>query len=205
MRAPGSLVVVTVGMLLSLVGAAPVMMADRHFDATPGESPPARHFVYQIVVDSKGTPYGTDFRASSIVRVGPDTGKVTEWPTLTPNSLPRRGRMDRQDRFWFAEYFADAIGMLDTRTEQMYEFPLQRKYVTPYAASAADEKGYVYVSSNMTERLMRLDPKTGQVIEYPMPTDFDTKKIVYDPSSNRTTLWMANTRNARLVRVEPLE
>lgn len=181
------------------------MMVDRHFDATPKDSPPARHFVYQIVADSKGIPYGTDFRASSIVRVAPDTGKVTEWPTVTPNAVPRRGRMDRQDRFWFSEYFADAIGMFDTRTEQMHEFPLHRKYVTPYTASAADGNGYVYASSNMTERLMRLDPKTGQVIEYPMPTDFDTKKIVYDPSSRRTTLWMANTRNARLVRVEPFE
>jgi streptogramin lyase len=181
------------------------MTVDRHFDATPNDSRAVRHFVYQIVADSNGIPYGTDFPASSIVRVHPETGKVTAWPTLTPNAVPRRGRMDRQDRFWFSEYFADAIGMFDTRTEKMYEFSLQRKYVTPYTASAADGNGYVYASSNMTERLMRLDPGTGQVVEYPIPTDFDTKKIVYDPSSSRTTLWMANTRNARLVRVEPLD
>ena len=180
------------------------MMADRHFDATPTDSPPTRHFVYQMVVDSKGTPYGTDFPASHIVRVDADTGEVSYWPTLTPNALPRRGRMDAQDRFWFAEYFGDKIGMFDTRTEQMHEFPLPRKYTTPYTASAPDKDGYVYAPSNMTERLMRLDPETGQVIEYQMPTDFDTKKIVHDPSTDRTTLWMANTRNARLIRVEPL-
>jgi virginiamycin B lyase len=181
------------------------MMVDRHVDATPRDSPAARHFVYQIVVGSTGTPYGTDFPASYIVRVDADTGKVRYWPTLTPNAVPRRGRMDRQDRFWFAEYFGDRIGMFDTRTEQMQEFPLPRKYTTPYTASAPDKNGYVYAPSNMTERLMRLDPKTGQVIEYLMPTDFDTKKAVYDPSTDRTTLWMANTRNARLIRVEPLE
>jgi virginiamycin B lyase len=96
--------------------------------------------------------------------------------------------------------------MFDTRTEQMHEFLLPRTCTTPYTASAPDRNGYVYAApSNMTERLMRLDPKTGQVIEYQMPTDFDTKKIVYDPSTDRTTLWMANTRNARLVRVGPLE
>ena len=67
------------------------MMADRHFDATPTDSPPTRHFVYQMVVDSKGTPYGTDFPASLIVRVDADTGEVSYWPTLTPNALPRRG------------------------------------------------------------------------------------------------------------------
>ena len=180
------------------------MMADRHFDATPTEAPAARHFVYQIVVDSKGTPYGTDFPASYIVRVDADTGEVEYWPTLTPNAVPRRGRMDSQDRFWFGEYFGDAIGMFDGRTEQMYEFPLPRKYTTPYTASVPDRDGYVYAPSNMTERLMRLDPDTGRVVEFQMPTDFDTKKIVYDPSTDRPTLWMANTRNARLIRVEPL-
>ena len=181
------------------------MMADRHFDATPTDSPAARHFVYQAVVDSKGTPYGTDFPASHIVRVDADTGEVNYWPTLTPNAVPRRGRMGAQDRFWFAEYFGDRIGMFDTRAEQMYEFPLPRKYTTPYTASAPDSDGYVYAPSNMAERLMRLDPETGQVIEYQMPTDFDTKKIVHDPSTDRTTIWMANTRNARLIRVEPLD
>ena len=57
----------------------------------------------------------------------------------------------------------------------------------------------------MTERLARLDPRTGEVIEYQMPTDFDSKKIGHDPTTDGTALWMANTRNARVVRVEPLD
>ena len=75
------------------------MMADRHFDATPTDSPATRHFVYQMVVDSKGTPYGTDFPASHIVRVDADTGKVSYWPTLTPNALPRRAGWTRRTGF----------------------------------------------------------------------------------------------------------
>ena len=158
-----------------------------------------------MVVDSQGVPYGTDFPASTIVRADPETGEVRYWPTLTPDAVPRRGRMDAEDRFWFAEYFGDAIGMFDTRTEAMHEFPMPRRWTTPYTASAPDKDGYVYAPSNMSERLMRLDPATGDVIEYQMPTDFDTKKVLHDPSTDRTTLWMANTRNARLVRVEPLD
>lgn len=186
------------------------MKADLHLNATapdpPGQTGAGlRHFVYQMVVDSQGVPYGTDFPASTIVRADPETGEVRYWPTLTPNAVPRRGRMDARDRFWFAEYFGDAIGMFDTRTEEMREFPMPRKWTTPYTASAPDKDGYVYAPSNMSERLMRLDPATGEVIEYQMPTDFDTKKILHDPSTDRTTLWMANTRNARLVRVEPLD
>jgi streptogramin lyase len=114
--------------------------------------------------------------------------------------------MDSQDRFWFAEYFGDKIGMFDTRAEVFKEWPLPRKYSTPYTVSGPDRNGYVYTPSNMAERLMRVDTKTGEVVEYQIPTDFDTKKILLDPTAgNRTVVWMANTRNARLVRVEPID
>ena len=82
---------------------------------------------------------------------------------------------------------------------------MPRKYTTPYAVSAPDKNGYVYATSNMAERLMRLDPKTGEIIEYQMPTEFDSKKITYDPTTSRVILWMVNTRTARMMKVEPLD
>ena len=57
----------------------------------------------------------------------------------------------------------------------------------------------------MSERVLRLDPKTGEIVEYQMPTDFDSKKINHDPTASRPTIFMANTRSARLVRIEPLD
>ena len=113
--------------------------------------------------------------------------------------------MDAQDRFWFAEYTGDKIGMFDTRTEKFQEWPMLRKYTTPYAVSSPDGSGYVYATSNMSERLIRLDPKTGEIVEYQMPTEFDSKKIAYDPTTSRSTLWMCNTRTARMMKVEPLD
>jgi streptogramin lyase len=82
---------------------------------------------------------------------------------------------------------------------------MPRKYSTPYAVSAPDKNGYVYATSNMAERLMRLDPKTGEIVEYQMPTEFDSKKITYDPTTSRVILWMVNTRTARMMKVEPLD
>ena len=80
-----------------------------------------------------------------------------------------------------------------------------RKYTTPYAVSAPDRNGYVYGTSNMSERLIRLDPKTGETIEYQIPTEFDSKKIAHDPTTSRSTLWLVNTRIARMMKVEPLD
>ena len=70
--------------------------------------------------------------------------------------------------------------------------------------SLPDASGRVYAPSSTSGRLFRLDPTTGEVLGYLMPTrDFDTKTISYAPDSR--TLWMANTRNARLIKVEPLD
>ncbi len=164
-----------------------------------------RQYVDLTVVNSKGNPYGPDIGGSYIIGIDAKTGEAKFWQVPTPRSSPRRGRMDAQDRFWFAEYTGDKVGMFDTRNEKFQEWPMLRKYTTPYAVSAPDKNGYVYATSNMAERLMRLDPKTGEIVEYQIPTEFDSKKITYDPTTSRTVLWMVNTRTARMMKVEPLE
>ncbi len=165
---------------------------------------------YQIVVNSKGNPYigdegvikGFDVSANKELSFPvPSTNPV---PVPSPSPKARRGRMDSQDRFWFAEFNADKIGMFDTRAETFKEFPL-RQYSRPYTASVPDKNGYVYSPSGMSDRLLRLDPKTGEVVEFLMPTELDTKKIAIDPTTSRVTLWMANTRAARIVRAEMLD
>jgi virginiamycin B lyase len=166
---------------------------------------PHRQYVDLTVVNSKGNPYAPDIGGSYIIGIDAKTGEAKFWKVPTPRSSPRRGRMDAQDRFWFAEYTGDKVGMFDTRTEKFQEWPMLHKYTTPYAVSAPDRNGYVYATSNMCERLMRLDSKTGEIVEYQIPTEFDSKKITYDPTTSHLTLWMVNTRTARMMKVEPLE
>jgi virginiamycin B lyase len=167
--------------------------------------PPGPHGMYidLTVIDSKGNPYAPDFRGSHIIGIDAVTKVARFWPVPTPNSSPRRSRMDAQDRLWFAEYTGDKIGMFDTRSEKFQEWPTLPRYTTPYAVSAPDRNGYVYATSNTAERLIRLDPRTGEMIAYQIPTDFDSKKIAHDPTTSRSTLWMVNTRNARIMKVEP--
>jgi len=166
---------------------------------------PHRQYVDLTVVNSRGNPYAPDIGGSYIIGIDAKTGEAKFWQVPTPRSSPRRGRMDAQDRFWFAEYTGDKVGMFDTRTEKFQEWPMLRKYTTPYAVSAPDRNGYVYATSNMSERLIRLDPTTGEIVEYQMPTEFDSKKITYDPTTSHLTLWMVNTRTARMMKVEPLD
>ena len=157
---------------------------------------------YQMVVSSKGNPYIAGRGAVQGYDVAADT--PLRFPYMTETTWGRRGRMDDQDRYWFAMYAADRIGMLDTNTGELKEWPL-RKYFTPYATSAPDKQGYVWAGSNTSDRLARLDPRTGEVIEYLMPTELDTKKIAFDPTSDHISLLMANMRTARILRVEVLD
>jgi streptogramin lyase len=169
--------------------------------------PPGQHrqYVDLVVIDSKGNPYAPDILGGYIIGINAMTGEAKFWQVPTPDASPRRGRMDSQDRFWFAENTGDRIGKFDTRTEKFQEWVLPRKYMNPYCVSAPDKNGYVYATSNMAERLLRLNPKTGEIIEYQIPTEFDSKKIAYDPTTSQTTLWLVNTRTARMMKVEPLD
>ena len=157
---------------------------------------------YQVVVSSKGNPYMASVGTINGYDVA--AGEAKSWPIPTKGTFGRRGRMDSQDRYWFAEYTSDKIAMFDTRTETVTEWPL-RKYFTPYAASATDRTGHVWATSNMTDRLARLNPETGEVVEYLMPTELDAKEIEFDPSASGTVLLMSNMRTARILRVEVLD
>jgi streptogramin lyase len=52
-----------------------------------------------------------------IAKVDASTGRITVYKTPSANSPPRRGRVDAQNRLWFAEHSGNAIGMFDPKTE----------------------------------------------------------------------------------------
>jgi streptogramin lyase len=159
---------------------------------------------YQKVVSSKGVVCGAGNAEVACLDTNSQTMKTYKIPS-GPYTYGRRGKMDAQDRYWFAEYFTDKIAMFDLKTEKIQEWSV-RKYSTPYCVSMPDRRGYVYAPSNMSDRILRLNPKTGEIVEYLMPTELDTKEIHVDRSSpNRTTVLFANKRNARAVRLELLE
>ena len=157
---------------------------------------------YQVVVNSKGNPYIGG--GPGVVGFDVTAGKALTYPLPTQGGFARRGKMDAQDRFWFGEYYGDKIGMFDTRTATFKEWPL-RKYSTPYSASAPDKRGHVWAPSNMSDRLFRLNPETGEIVEYLMPSEIDVKEIEFSPTGNGVAAMMANMRAARLLRVEVLD
>ncbi len=182
------------------------MKSDFQFDWTKAPNvPPGPHSGYELAVDPKGNPWITDFAGSYIVGVDVPTKTAKFFKTPTAFSQPRRGKIDAQGRYWFGEYTGDKVGMLDTRTGTFTEYDPGIKWMAPYTASDLDRNGRVYAPSNTSDRVLRVDPKTGEIVIYLMPVrDFDVKTMTVDPVS-KNAVWMANTRNARLVKLEPLD
>jgi streptogramin lyase/cytochrome c553 len=173
--------------------------------AAPNRPADATGGGYQVDVDLKGNPVLTDFTGGYISKMNAATKEIKFIKVPTKDGMPRRGRMDKQGRFWFSLYRGDKIAMLDMKTDTIREYPMPYKYYSPYTVSYPDSRGRVFAPSNASDRLARVDIKTGQTIVYLMPVrDFDTKKVSIDPTDGKT-VWFANKRNARIVKVEQLD
>jgi len=187
------------------IDTSAMKIVDRFDYQNAPNAPPGMHFGYEPAMDSKGNWYITDFGGSYMIQIEAETKKVNWIKPPAGFSEPRRGKIDDQDRFWFAEYTADKIAMLDGKTLKIQEWDTGVKWSGPYTSSKPDAKGRVYAPAGAADRVFRLDPKTNEVIGYLMPTqDFDVKQATIDPIS-QNAVWMSNVRNARLVKIEPLD
>ena len=91
--------------------------------------------------------------------------------------------MDAQDRLWFAEYRGNKIGMFDTKEESFKEWKLPTPWTGPYYPTV-DRNGDIWTGGMTTDRVTRLDPKTGEAVEYFLPKDTNIRRVFVD---NTTT------------------
>ena len=77
----------------------------------------AGYSIYDVRADSQNNAFVTDFQKNHLVKIDAKTLKFTVYQTGTQVSRNRRGRIDEQDRFWFAQYRGNKITMFDTKEE----------------------------------------------------------------------------------------
>jgi len=159
---------------------------------------------YGIHSDAQNNAYLLDFSAGNIVKIDAKTKNAIVYPTPTPDSRPRRGRVDREGRLWFAEYQGNAIGMFDPQTESMTEWKVPTPWSAPYDV-VADRNGEAWTGSMLTDRVARLDIKSGQYTEYMLPRTTNIRRVYVDDSKNPGTLWIGSNHGASIVKVEPLD
>ncbi|MGC2179015.1 MAG: carboxypeptidase regulatory-like domain-containing protein [Bradyrhizobium sp.] len=172
------------------------------FEPFKGMSGP--HNIYDVIPDSKNNVYFTDFRQRHIGRLDAKTGQIDLYETPTPSSAPRRGSMDAQDRLWFGEYRGDRIGMFDTKKEEFREWPIPPKWSSPYDV-VVDKNGEAWTGSMLSDQVTRLNPATGETINYLLPRSTNIRRVFVDNSTTPVSFWAGNNHGASIVKVEPLE
>jgi len=162
---------------------------------------------YQIWADSHNNVYAADFTGccgGNIAKWDTNTGALTIYPTPTQVSRPRRGRLDAQERLWFAEYAANRVAMLDPKTGKITEWEMATPWTSPYDV-VTDKSGVLWTGSMWTDRITRLDPKTGKMIEYLLPRETNIRRVFVDNSTTPVTFWVGNNHQAKVTKLEPLD
>jgi streptogramin lyase len=159
---------------------------------------------YGVAVDSKNNFYGMNLGGQFVTRVDAKTMKATPFPTPTPNSGPRRGHMDDQDRLWFAEFRGNNLGMFDAKTEKFTEYRIPTPWTNPYDA-VLDKSGYAWTGGMSNDHIVRLNTKTGEMTEYLLPRMTNVRRVNVDNSTNPPTFWVGNNLGASIIKIEPLQ
>jgi virginiamycin B lyase len=162
------------------------------------------HSVYGVYSDSHNNAFFLDFSGENIGEIDARTGKITLFPTPTPHSRPRRGEMDAHDRLWFAEWRGNKIGEFDTRTHQFKEWPIPVPYFAPYQV-VRDKHGDLWAGGMSSDRIVRLNPKTGKATVYLLPGSTNIRHMFVDDSGPRPVLWIGSNHGGAIIRMEPLD
>ena len=126
---------------------------------------------HDVVVDSKGTVWYTDFGSQFIGKFDQKTGKLAEIATPELKKGSPLGalsiRMDRDENLWVGMMYQAAIGKLDTKTEKLQVWPIPAEWnrantqVNMTSPLNIGVDGKVWTQNNGFAGVHRVDLKTG--------------------------------------------
>jgi streptogramin lyase len=94
--------------------------------------------------------------------------------------------------------------MFDTKTEKFQEWTAPTPYSAPYDA-VLDKNGEVWTGSMTNDRVLRLNPKTGQMTEYMLPRSTNIRRVFVDNTTSPVTFWVGSNHGASIVKLEVLD
>jgi len=160
--------------------------------------------IYQVMADSKNNLWMAEFTEGHLGRIDAKTLQVTWYATPTPKARARRMQIDDQDRILVTEYRTSKVALFDTKTEKyLAEYSLPP--LTYPCRANFDKNGELWASTMSTDRVVRLDPKTGKSVQYLMPSDTNMRTVFVDNSTTPVTFWVGSNHDHRIVKVEPLD
>lgn len=168
------------------------------------------HSPYGVVAGPDGMGYWADLGNRYIGTMDPKTGKTTLYPTPTPASGPRRLHIypgpAGADVIWVAENDADKVAAFNTVTHEFKEWDDTLAWDEPYDA-ARDRYGYVWTGGALSDYATRLNPRTGQMVHYLLPTccGVNIRHVGVDNLTNPPSMLFGENHQAKIILVQPLD
>jgi streptogramin lyase len=159
--------------------------------------------IYQVMADSKNNLWMAEFTEGHLGKIDAKTLAVTWFATPTAHARDRRMEIDNQDRILVTEYRTSKVALFDSKTEQFTEYSLP-EYTYPYRANF-DKNGDIWASTMSTDRVVRMNPKTGETEQYLMPSDTNMRTVFIDNTTTPVTFWVGSNHDHRIVKVETFD
>jgi len=121
----------------------------------------------------------------AVVIPGPASVSIQEWLVPTLGSRPHDPLYAPDGSIWWTGQWANVLGRLDPKTEEMKEYPLKTPSSGPHGLTA-DKAGNIWYTGNSAGLVGKLDPRTGEVTEYRMPDPAarDPHTPIFDQAGN---------------------
>jgi virginiamycin B lyase len=132
-----------------------------------------------------GNVWFTEQNTSRVARITPD-GTITEFLTPSANSGPTGLSFDSDGNLWFTEQRVNKMGRM-APDHTITEYPLLpgRRVVSPRRAEDGNVWFTAVVTATQQGVIGRLNPATGAVVEFPIPTpNSDPRSIRNAPDGN---------------------
>ena len=180
---------------------------------------------HDVVVDSGGAAWYSDFGEQFIGRVDPKTGKVTEFPIpVLKKGFPMGTldlQLDKDENLWVSLMYQGGIAKFDRKTEKFQihklpdEFQKDHTQESMVSASSSHVDGKVWTNNQDDHSIFRLDVATGKfenlgafeipgekrtISAYGIPADLDNNIYLLEFSSNYIGKINAKTKEFKTYR-----
>jgi virginiamycin B lyase len=165
---------------------------------------------HDVVLDSEGNVWYSDFGELFISKFDPKTLKLTEYPTKKFKPEAPEGNLslafDKNGKLWFDTMYQGALGSIDPKTGETKLYPLAAEYndnrvQLNFVGLRHDVDGKVWTKSVGTQDIFRLDLATNTWEKFhptsalPAGRRYSMYQVISDSKNN---LWMAEFQEGYL-------
>ena len=158
---------------------------------------------HDVVMDSEGLVWYSDFGDQFLGRLDPKTGKVTEFPIpVLKKGFPLGTldlQLDKEQNLWISLMYQGGIAKFDRKSEKFQIYPVPKEWQGDHtqesmvSPSNSNVDGKVWTNNQDTHAIYRLDLATGQyenLGEFKIPGENRSINAYGIPSDSQNNLYL---------------